>query len=390
MQVFSIFSVTLNKSNVKTNIFQPNFLSMHPPLTVPEEPVMHIAIGLFVILLMVLVLPFRVKKIEENLEPFFLIMGILAVTVSNLWSRELVEEALIAPVSIGGLPIGIFQVVLFVGLIIHFFNKPIYSNLIRLQNKIGLSVFTFLIILVFGLFSSILSVIVTAVLLAEIVAAIPIERKKKIEMTVITCFAVGMGAALTPVGEPLSTIAVSKLSGEPYHADFFFLFHLLGIYIIPGVLLLAIYGAIRIGKGFAKRDVELPEYTESLRAVILRAIRVYLFVAALILLGGGFTPLVVWYFTKIPPAILYWVNMISAILDNATLTAAEIGPALTIKQIKGALMGLIISGGMLIPGNIPNIVAAGRLRITSKEWAREGVPIGLVLMTAYFIILYVL
>ncbi len=363
---------------------------MHPMPTVAEEPVMHIAIGLFVVLLMVLILPFRVKKVEENLEPFFLIMGILAVTISNLWSYRLVEEALVAPVSIGGLPIGIFQVVLIVGLIIHFFNRPIYSNLIKLQNKIGLSIFTFIIVLTFGLSSSILSVIVTAVLLAEIVAAIPIDRRKKVEMTVITCFAVGLGAALTPVGEPLSTIAVSKLSGEPYHADFMFLFHLLGIYIIPGVLLLAIYGAIRIGKGVEMKDVELPEYTESLRTVILRAIRVYLFVAALILLGGGFAPLVVWYFTKIPPEILYWVNMISAILDNATLTAAEIGPALTLKQIQGALMGLIISGGMLIPGNIPNIVSAGRLRITSKEWAREGVPLGLVLMGTYFVILYIL
>ena len=48
--------------------------------------------------------------------------------------------------------------------------------------------------------------------------------------------------------------------------------------------------------------------------------------------------------------------MVSAILDNATLAAAEIGPALTESQIKSALMGLLISGGMLIPGNIPNII----------------------------------
>ncbi len=29
---------------------------------------------------------------------------------------------------------------------------------------------------------------------------------------------------------------------------------------------------------------------------------------------------------------------------------------------------------MLIPGNIPNIISAGKLGITSKEWARLGVP----------------
>jgi predicted cation transporter len=53
-------------------------------------------------------------------------------------------------------------------------------------------------------------------------------------------------------------------------------------------------------------------------------------------------------------------------------------------------MGLSIAGGMLIPGNIPNIVAAGRLKISMKEWAKVGVPIGLAVMAIYFIILYVL
>jgi len=43
---------------------------------------------------------------------------------------------------------------------------------------------------------------------------------------------------------------------------------------------------------------------------------------------------------------------------------------------------------MLIPGNIPNIIAANKLGITSKEWARLGVPLGLVAMLIYFIILY--
>lgn len=40
-----------------------------------------------------------------------------------------------------------------------------------------------------------------------------------------------------------------------------------------------------------------------------------------------------------------------------------------------------------ITGNIPNIVAAGRLKITMKEWAIIGVPVGLIMMALYFIIL---
>jgi predicted cation transporter len=82
--------------------------------------------------------------------------------------------------------------------------------------------------------------------------------------------------------------------------------------------------------------------------------------------------------------------MISAILDNATLAAAEISPAMDQATIQAVLMGLIISGGMLIPGNIPNIIAAGKLNITSKEWASFGVPVGLITMAIYFVILFVI
>ncbi len=351
-----------------------------------------VSAGLFTILALVLVLPFKVRKIEENLEIFFLVMGIAAVTVSNLWSHELVIEALETPLKItevAGIPIGIFQVVLIVGLIVHYFNKPIYSALVAVMQKLGVRTFAFLVTLVFGLVSSIISVIVAAVLLAEVALVMPLEKRKKIEFVVLVCFSVGMGAALTPVGEPLSTIAVKKLSGDPYHADFFFLLRHLGAYIISGIVAVSLYTAYRVGGG-AVGKIEVPEYAETIRTVILRALKVYAFIAALVLLGEGFTPIIDWYISKIPPQILYWVNMVSAILDNATLTAAEIGPQLSLLQIKGALMGLIISGGMLIPGNIPNIVAAGRLKIGSREWARIGVPVGLVLMTVYFVVIYIL
>jgi predicted cation transporter len=53
------------------------------------------------------------------------------------------------------------------------------------------------------------------------------------------------------------------------------------------------------------------------------------------------------------------------------------------------LMGLLISGGMLIPGNIPNIISAGKLKIGSGAWARIGVPFGLSLLIVYYVILFV-
>ena len=52
-------------------------------------------------------------------------------------------------------------------------------------------------------------------------------------------------------------------------------------------------------------------------------------------------------------------------------------------------MGLLISGGMMIPGNIPNIISAGKLKIKSSEWIKLGVPLGLVIMIVYYVILFI-
>ncbi len=83
--------------------------------------------------------------------------------------------------------------------------------------------------------------------------------------------------------------------------------------------------------------------------------------------------------------MLYWFNITSAVLDNATLAAAELSPRMTAAQVKG----IIISGGMLIPGNIPNIIiAASKLKISSRVWAVAGVSSGLLLMALYYGVLY--
>lgn len=364
---------------------------MFPPVLmahVPEEPVLAIVVGLCLIVVMVLVLPFISKKVEENLELFFLIMGVAAVTVSGLWSWELVIEAARAPVVIGSAPVGIFQVVLVFGLLIHFFNRAFCRGILSVASKLGWRLFTFLLIFLLGIFCSVISIIMAAVLLSEVLAALPIHKSEKVKFAVIACFAMGLGAVLTPVGEPLSTILVAKLAGEPYHADFFFPLHVFGAYVLPGILAISLFGTFYIGRGIdLKHFSHEVEYSETLKSVITRAIKVYFFVAALVLLGEGMKPLIVWYIVHVPAWILYWINMISAVLDNATLTAMEIGPTMALPQIISIVMGLLVAGGMLIPGNIPNIVAAARLKINMKEWALIGVPVGLVIMAVYFIIM---
>jgi predicted cation transporter len=130
---------------------------------------------------------------------------------------------------------------------------------------------------------------------------------------------------------------------------------------------------------------ELPrEEKENLREVFVRTAKVYVFVVGLVFLGAGFTPVIDEFVGSISWHALFWVNITSAVLDNATLTAAEIVPAMSLHQITAALLGLLVAGGMLVPGNIPNIVAAGRLKIEARAWARVGVPIGLAIMVVFF------
>jgi predicted cation transporter len=357
------------------------------PAEIAAEPVTAIAIGLGIVAVLALVLPFTVKFVEHNLEVFFLVMGIISVTVSGLWSSELIIEALKAPVMIGSMPIGIFQVVLIIGLLIYYFFRQFEIGVVYLVNKLNLRLFVFLLIFVLGVFSSVISVILAAVLLAETIACIPLVKSDRVKLVVACCYAMGLGAVLTPLGEPLSTILVQKLSGAPFFAGFTWPFQHFAIYVLPGVLAISIFGMFWMGK---KTDFVCEAKgvrTENIKAVIIRALKVYVFVAALVLLGEGLKPLIVWFFTKIHPAVLYWVNMVSAMLDNATLTAIEISTDMSIAQIISIIMGLLIAGGMLIPGNIPNIVAAGKLKISMREWAIIGLPVGIVLMAVYFGIL---
>jgi len=230
-------------------------------------------------------------------------------------------------------------------------------------------------------------VIVTAVILSEILLVLPVKREDKIKIAVFCCFSIGLGAGLTPIGEPLSTIMVYKLSGPPYNADFLFPLRTFGIYIIPGIIVLALAASILLGRRASHHHEGRESYSESVKGIVIRAFKVYIFISALIFLGDGLKPLFELFLNLVPPVALYWINLLSAFLDNATLTAIEINPTLALSQILSAIIALLISGGILIPGNIPNIVAAGRLRISTKEWAIIGVPLGLSLMVLYFIAL---
>lgn len=341
-----------------------------------------LTLSLCLIFLIVLLGPFLNRRIEGNLEAFLFVMGILSATVSSAWSFHVVKEGFIAPIEIT-------LAVLAAGVLFHYLRKRIDAAMQTVLKRSPLAGVVFFGIVVLGLLSSVISAIIAALLLVEFVSVLRLHRQAEVNLTIITCFAIGLGAALTPLGEPLSTIAVSKLSGPPHHATFFYLMNLLGVYIFVGVALLGVVGIflVRPSPADTKRTLSGKADEGGLGGVFIRALKVYVFVMALIFLGAGFKPLIDMYLVDVSSLVLFWVNIVSAILDNATLAAAEIGPALSEAQIKSALLGLLIAGGMLIPGNIPNIIAAHALKIKSTEWARLGVPLGLVLMLATMFLL---
>ena len=346
-----------------------------------------ITIALGFIFTGILVLPLSVRRVEENLEVFLLSVAVIAVTVSHtlgpeaVWSPALVESAIIEPVKLT------FATFVF-GVIFRMLRPVLRRKVVIWEEAIGPRVFAALVIFSLGILSSIITAIIAALILCEIISALSLDEKYETILTVLACFSIGMGAALTPIGEPLSTIALAKLKGGANTADFLFLLKLVGIYIIPGVLLISVAGAFLRGVTVSSRESLTEDYTESFRSIFARAVKVYFFVMALILLGRGFKPIIDAYIAPMSAGFLYWVNMSSAILDNATLAAAELGPQMSMPQVKGILMGVVIAGGMLIPGNIPNIIAASKLRISSRAWAVIGIPVGLSLMVAYYVVLF--
>lgn len=329
----------------------------------------------------VLFLPLTVHKVEENLEAFLFLCGAFAVTVSKMWSGHLVLTALEDPIKIT-------LAVLIAGLLFRKFNKNIQHLTHWAVKKIGLRWTLFLIVFLLGVTSSLITAIIAALILAEVAVMLPLERKGRIKLVTFSCFSIGMGAVLTSIGEPLGTVVLSKLAGEPHNADFFFLIDHLGWFVLGGILFMS---------GMASSLRECPichapgvkEGTDehSVKSIVVRAAKVYLFVMALVFLGDGLKPLARQTISHLSANWLYWINMLSAVLDNATLAAIEVTPDISTRTLTFLLMSLIVSGGMLIPGNIPNIICASKLGIKSKEWAKAAFGLGLALMIAYFVIL---
>jgi predicted cation transporter len=333
-----------------------------------------VLVGLGLILIAVLIGPIFIRTVERNIELFFLVVGLLTSLLAGQFGWPMLHDAAVEPIALTAAVL-VFGVI--ARLCRRFFDHAIQG----LRAVVPSPWIYFTLIIGLGLLSSVITAVVAALLLVEAIAVLKLDRSSETVAVVLACFAIGLGSGLTPTGGPLAAIAVAALD-----ADFWYLARLLWPLVIAVMLLIAVLSLFIAPIPGAPLFAARPE--ESWKDIFIRAARVYGFVAGLVGLSWGFRPVVGAYVSRVPQAALFWLNSISAVVDNAALTAAEMSPVLARGQQRAILMGLLISGGMLIPGNIPNIVAANRLGISSREWARVGLIIGLPLMTLCFAVLH--
>lgn len=329
-----------------------------------------------VILLLLLIGPLAIHLIEQNIEIYIFIIGIVATLMGSGFDRRLVLKA-------SEEPLLITLAVVIAGIVFSFSRHRLDRGFVRLRRRINRPLLAALATFVLAALAGIITAIVAALVLVEMVRLLHLQGEARTRVTVAACFAIGLGAALTPVGEPLSALAASALN-----LPFTGLFLLLGPWILPGVAV-----ASALAGWFARGDyhdpaVGVPAHDSRLAAII-QGVKVYVFVAGLILVSDAYAQIAARLVSALSNDALFWLNTISAVLDNATLVALEVH-RMSLPRAREAIISLLVSGGMLIPGNIPNVISAGALRIGSAAWARIGIPIGLAGLGIYFAVLKVM
>ncbi len=308
--------------------------------------------------------------IERNIEAYFFVLGLICVLLAGILDWHVARKAATEPI-----PISIAVVA--AGLLFGWTRTRVDLIFARLRGRVSRPLLAALAVFTIGLISSWMTAIVAALILVETIGLLHLERKRQADVAIAGCFSIGLGAALTPVGEPLSTLAASAL-----HLRFMGLFDLLAPYILPGVLACAVLAGF-----LARGDYDLAsppiKVRETTLTVVVAGAKVFAFVAGLVMVSEALAPLASQYVNRLGSDTLYWANMLSAVLDNATLVAVEVHD-MELHRAREAILALLLSGGMLIPGNIPNIITAGALNIRTARWAKLGVPLGLVMLGIYF------
>jgi predicted cation transporter len=331
-----------------------------------------------VILAALLAGPLIFAPLEHNLEPYCFALGILAVATGRQWDWDLLRKA-----ALDALPLTL--TVLAAGLLFGALRPTLDGCFAALRRLLPRPLLTGLAVLILGLLSSSINAVVAALMLVEGAVLMGLGPFERTRVVVLGSFAIGMGSALTPVGGPLASLAASAMN-----LNFTGLFSLLWPWVFPGIAIITLLTSYWTrGPYDMVAAADFASARERPGQTLMQSLRIFAFVVGLMLIGTACAPFAGSYVGRLSDASLFWANMISAALDNSTLVAIEFHH-LSSSRAQAALISLLVSGGMLIPGNVPNIVCANRLSMRSGEWARVGLPLGLIMLGIYFALLRVL
>jgi len=264
-----------------------------------------------VIVLNLLIWPLVSKWVENHLEIFLLLVGLAAVTVAGGWNKDFIYHTLNAPVNVA-------FIVLVVSVIFNYYSRYIFRILFILFRYLEPQYSFAILVFLLGMTSSMFSVTVAALVLAEVLQVVNLERGQTIRVTVYACYAIGLGAILLPLAEPLGLVIHSQLAASAYKADFFFVLrHFLG-WIVPGVAALAVAAGYTVRHANTRTQLHIREDKEDYKSILRRTWHIYVFVAALHLISTGLRPFAQSTIAHLSGKILFWANAASVVIDNAT------------------------------------------------------------------------
>ncbi|HVE12281.1 MAG TPA: DUF1646 family protein [Elusimicrobiota bacterium] len=337
--------------------------------------------GLFLLALLAFLGPLADKRIAARLEWFLLALGAAACTFSMAWSEALLAEALLRPLKV-------CSAILSGALVFSFIHDWVRARVRAASASLGPAAAVAAAVLVACAASLLLTAPVAGLILVEILEAMRLKAGARTHAAVLGCLAIGLASTLSPLGGPIPAIAMAKMAQAPYLVDGRYLLELAAPWALPMVLGLSVTAGFVFGRPDPKAEKEADDPLTLWNVLVLTG-KLYVFIAGLVLLGGGLLPLVDRAALGAAPGALFWGNSLAAVADGATLAAVEISPRMHQEQLRAILLSLPAAGGALVQGNAHNLLVAQRLRIQPKEWAKAGVPAAAALMAcAYFSLVF--
>ena len=143
-------------------------------------------------ILAVLLGPILIEPIENNLELFFLVAGVLTSILTGQFNSRLVRTALSEPIALT-------TAILIFGIIFRLLQgrlDRLFSKAIRMFGHRWLC---FGLTIILGLLAGFITAVVAALVFAEAISLLRLDRAAQIAATVFGCFAIGLGGGMTPL-----------------------------------------------------------------------------------------------------------------------------------------------------------------------------------------------